>query len=348
MHQSLGDETAGQLLQAVERRDLLRGVERLLVACSGGGDSVALLVLLHDVAPQLGIRLAVGHVDHGVRGAEARRDADHVAMLAASFGVEMLETGPVPSPQAPSEATLRAARFQALGALASRCGADAIALGHTLEDRAETLLLNAARGAGRTGLAALRWRREVAGLLLVRPLLGIRRDALRRHLRGRGIGWMEDSTNESLDPVRNRIRRLVLPPLEAAVPGAVESLARLADVAGREEQWLEAMVAERLAALARPGATPGSLALELGALRAAHPALQARLVRLALARVRGGLAGVARSHIEAVLEIVGGPATARDLPGVRVRREGGSVLLLPLENRRLAAVTGTSSRDHKS
>lgn len=331
--------TQARLREELVRHAVLRDVDRLLIACSGGGDSVALLDLLHRLGDELGVRLAVVHVDHGTRPRESRAEAELVARLAAGRDLELhLERLGLDSSR--SEADLRAARLAALERVAGRTGVSAVALGHTLDDRAETVLMNASRGCGIGGLGALRRRRRVGGLLLLRPLLGMRREALRAYLRARDIPWCEDSSNASERFTRNRVRARVMPELEAIVPGAHEALARLGELAAREEDWLTDLVRRRLDRLRRPDPLAGALALDAGLLRECPPGLRARVLRDALREVRGDLRGLGHDHVEAALGVIAGAEAARDLPDVRIRLEGGRVRLLPLENRRLAGVTG--------
>ena len=172
--------------EAIERRGLLRGISHLVVACSGGGDSVALADLMVDLAPRFNVCVALAHLNHGLRGADSQADECHVADLARRYGIaceigRLADTDP---DGGGLEERLREARHSFLAATVARTGADAVALGHTLDDRAETVLMNLARGSGRRGLAGMRWRNRVHDLLLVRPLLGVRREPLRQYARG--------------------------------------------------------------------------------------------------------------------------------------------------------------------
>ena len=205
---------------------------RCVIACSGGADSVALVARLAE--GWHGDGLHVASVDHGLRGDAGARDVALVGALAARFGLPFhslrIDVG---SPDAPGslEARARAARYAALGALAERLGASVLAVGHTLDDLAETVWLRLVRGAGPRGLAAMPAARPLAPgspVTLWRPLLAERRAALRAGLRARGIPWSEDATNAERRFARNRVRLDALPAL-ARVLGAdpVPLLARL-------------------------------------------------------------------------------------------------------------------------
>lgn len=232
----------------------------VVVAVSGGADSVALLAAL-AAEPALATRLVVLHYDHAVRGEASASDAAFVAALAKALGLPLdLGRRDVAGPA--SETVLREARHAWLaGAMAAR-GAKVLCLGHHADDRAETLLLRLARGAGPEGLAAPRLdQRFRDGTRRVRPLLSRRREALREALVAAGAPWREDATNAAPGAPRNRLRLAALPALEQALgAGWHEGLARasdnLADAADALRAWLaelgglpDADGASRLAAL---------------------------------------------------------------------------------------------------
>lgn len=325
---------------AIERRGLLRGIRHLVVACSGGGDSVALTDLIVELAPQLELTVTLAHLNHGLRGSGSEADEGHVRDLAQRYGVAC-ETARLDDPDAAAgglEERLRNARHGFLSEVVGRIGADAVALGHTLDDRVETVLMNLARGTGSRGLVGMRWRNHVGRLLLLRPLLGVRREALRRYTRERGVAWREDPSNMDSRFTRNRVRSLVMPALEQALPGAVERIARAAELLDQDNEWLEGLVTEALAAARRDEPYPGATALDVGVLQGLPRALAARVLRQALSEVRGGLRGLYRAHVDAIVEqLLTGAESARDLPGVRARIEAGRLRLLPLKNRLLAA-----------
>jgi tRNA(Ile)-lysidine synthase len=205
---------------------------------------------LLEVLVSLGQRLAVAHVHHGLRGQDADADLELVRHRARSLGVAFFAEHVLAGRRdgRSPEARARALRYAALERVRAREGYRAVATAHTLDDQAETLLLRAVRG---TSPAALRGIRAVHGSArLVRPLLGVRRSALRAYLESRGIQWREDATNADLRFPRNRIRLQVLALLEEAHPGATRSLARLAEVSCELFDWLDGE-AERALGTAR-------------------------------------------------------------------------------------------------
>jgi tRNA(Ile)-lysidine synthase len=218
------------------------------VAVSGGADSLALLHALRALAGPRDWRLAVVTVDHGLRPGSAA-DAAFVADHAKALGlpVRVCTLGPAdlePHRQAGPEGAARAARYAALWPATDDLGCSWLATGHTLDDQAETVLLQLLRGTGPDGLAGM----AVRGGRLLRPLLGARRADTRACCAAIGLEWREDPTNAGDGPLRNRVRQRLLPLLEELRPGAAQALARTAALAADEREWLDPLVAEALAA----------------------------------------------------------------------------------------------------
>jgi len=324
-----------QVAAAARRDSLFEGVSRVLVGCSGGGDSVALLDILVRLAPQHDLRLAVVHLHHGWRGAEADDDMARVQQLAGARELEFFGRRVDLSNAAGSrEEAARGARLRFFAETAQRWSADAVALGHTADDQLETVVLHLARGAGRRGLGGMRRRSLVDGVLLLRPLLDCRRVDLRAYATVHALPWGEDSSNEDISLARNRLRRRLLADLQQINPGAVENVARAASLLADEDEWLDELAAAALADLAVDEPFTGGAALRADGLDELPRPLRRRVVRQAIEKVRGHRRGIAFEHVEWVLETRGD--AARDLPGVRVIREEDTVRFLPLAGRRLA------------
>lgn len=225
-----------QLDEMLHRRPLLPRGARLLVACSGGADSVALLRLLCAVnqSRYWGWTLVVGHVNHQLRGDASDEDARFVRRLAKSLGLSCcLERVTLASNArgTVSEAAARSARRLALAALGRKHRCAAIVLAHHADDQAETVLLRMLRGAGVRGLAAMAEKTRSAGepsAVLLRPLLALTREQLRAYLAQIDQPWREDHTNASQTFLRNRVRHELLPLLVTYQPRITEGLCRLA------------------------------------------------------------------------------------------------------------------------
>ena len=243
-----------RVLDSVGRHGLLQGGETVLIAVSGGADSVALLDVLRDLRPALGLALACAHVHHGLR-AEADADADFVQRLCEKlevpFHLERVAVRREP-PWEGLEAEARRARYAALEARAVALGARRIATGHTADDQAETVLMRLLEGAGPRGLAGIALARGV----FIRPLLETRREEILAHLASRGLGWVEDATNRDPRFLRNRMRHDVLPFLGHVFgPGVVESLCRSATLSRGLVADLERQARSELGRVATRGAS---------------------------------------------------------------------------------------------
>ena len=213
--------------------------QALIVAVSGGADSVCLLWLMKN----LGERLTVVHINHGLRGTESKKDEALVKKLCEKWGLELFVKSAKIKKGSGLESNARHARHKALASIALKKQASLVFLAHHQGDRAETLLMNLSRGAGLRGAGALRELAPFPGqptLALCRPLLNEESADLRKALKSAGVKWREDASNLDRKLARNRVRHEVLPSLEKAWPG---SSARLADFSRRAEEaadWIEA------------------------------------------------------------------------------------------------------------
>jgi tRNA(Ile)-lysidine synthase len=216
---------------ASDRRHVIAPGERVLIACSGGPDSTALLDGLARLAPPRRWLLTVAHVDHGLRDGSAA-DADIVAGLASARGLAFRSLRVDVEPGGSLQDHARVARHQALRAEAARVGAAQIALGHTADDQAETVLMRLLAGASPGGLPAMAERERG----LVRPLLRVWREATVAYCAALGIEPLVDPSNADPRFLRSRVRHEVIPALEAVFPGARRRLVVLAD---RQRRLLE-------------------------------------------------------------------------------------------------------------
>jgi tRNA(Ile)-lysidine synthase len=251
---------------------MLAGGETVLVAVSGGADSVALLSILSALTPAWRLTLHVLHVDHGLR-ANSARDAELVRALAVRLGVPMdverVRVGP-----GSVEAAARTARYAALEGWADRLGASRIAVGHTADDQAETVLMRVLGGAGVRGLAAIP---PVRGRI-IRPLIEIRGQILRDALTAEGVQWVEDPSNRDPKFLRNRVRHELLPLLAASYRAdVVPALVEVARLARETVGALDRTAARELDRLATGEA--GALTLSRRALAALPSPVAAEVLR---------------------------------------------------------------------
>lgn len=219
------------IVDAVERSGVLRARERLLVACSGGPDSVALAGVIAALAKPLELPWSLAHVHHGTRPS-AWQDECVVLRVGAAFGVPVRAIG-IDGTEL-DEAGLRAARYEALAEAARAVGASAIATAHHAEDQSETVLLALFRGTGSAGLAGMPARRELRpGIDLIRPLLGVPAEELRAACHAQALPYAVDPTNTDTELRRNAVRQ-ALDGLRPLFPGLDSAVARAADLAAQE------------------------------------------------------------------------------------------------------------------
>ncbi|MHB1130826.1 MAG: tRNA lysidine(34) synthetase TilS [Chloroflexota bacterium] len=349
--------SADRLLAQVEaflRREAgLRAGDLLLVAVSGGLDSVTLLHLLREIAPALDLRLHVAHLDHNLRGHAGRADASFVADLASEWGVPAtLAVADVVHYRRQSglslEAAARAVRYAFLADLTRKLGARGVAVGHTADDQAETVLLHFLRGAGLAGLrgmlavqtlpvhGAAQWRDleasdgAAASLRVLRPLLATSRTSVAAYAAARGLDFRVDASNSDLSITRNRIRHSLLPQLETFNPGFKEAVVRSASLIADDYAYLEEAAAAAWAHLARvEGKTVG---FALAEFQSRPLAVRRLLLRQAVARLLPEAAvTLGAGHVEAVLALATAGRTGATvaLPGgLQAQRSYDTIVLL--------------------
>jgi tRNA(Ile)-lysidine synthase len=322
---------------ALARAGGLAAGETVVAALSGGPDSVALLHALTRLAPGRGLRVVAAHLDHGLRPG-SRADAAFCRRLCRSLGVPLRTARADVRARARRdgggiEEAARLERYAFLRRIKDEEGAALIAVAHTRDDQAETVLLRLLRGAGRTGLAGMR---ERAGDLF-RPLLSIGRADVLAHLRTHGLASREDPTNADPAHRRNRVRLELLPYLERRFNPAVrQALARSAAVLAEEGEVLEGLARElrQRAALERSGL----VALSRAVLRTAPPALARLALRQALADA-GGLRGVTAVQVERLLRLLASPGSSgRSLP-----LPGGRQAIVHFDELRIGAAAPAAS-----
>ncbi|NJR40483.1 MAG: tRNA lysidine(34) synthetase TilS [Leptolyngbyaceae cyanobacterium CSU_1_4] len=306
-------------------RQLLFKNERLLVAVSGGQDSLCLMQLLLGLQPKWGWELAIAHCNHRWR-ADAVENALHVEAMARAWQVPSFCKTAVEIPA--SEAAARAWRYGALAELAIAEGYGAVVTGHTQSDRAETTLYNLLRGSGADGLRALSWQRElVSGIRLVRPLLEMTRRETAEFCQLFDLKVWEDSTNQDLYYARNRIRQELIPYLQTHFnPQVEQALAQTAELLTVDVAYLEQTAADLLQkAYSRSG-------LNRVVLQSIPLALQRRVIRQFLQQILPIAPNF--DQVERLVGLIGAPNRSQGdpLPGGAIAQVEGDWIRVKMQN----------------
>jgi tRNA(Ile)-lysidine synthase len=322
------DRVRNKVVRTIAGNKLFHPGETVVVAVSGGADSTALLHVLASLA-HLRLRLIVAHVHHGLRGAEADADVLFVEQLAGHYGIPVEITwADVRQVSRQRKVSLeeagRLVRYAWFDEIASKWQADSVALGHHADDQAETFLLRLLRGAGTTGLAAMRFRTETN---YVRPLLALTRAEILCYLQGRGLPFRHDASNDDTIFLRNRIRHECLPVLRTFNPAITACLNTTAELLAADEAVLESLTERVFGQCAH--VSHDRVQLQLPLVRQELPGLRLRLFRRAIQLVKGDLRRIAAVHVQAIDALTASVQGhgALSLPdGVLVMREGATLV----------------------
>jgi tRNA(Ile)-lysidine synthase len=337
MNSAAKSDLIGKIARALERAGLVRSKasasrgdsseksadESIVLALSGGPDSVALLYALRELRPRFGFRLAAAHLNHRLRGAESDRDEAFVRDLCSTLDVELVveQSSGLDSAAPNLEERAREARYAFLAAAAAQLGASHIATAHHADDQAETVMLRLLRGTGAAGLGAMAETMTLAptGVTLLRPMLHIGRHEILHYLESIGARFVSDSSNAHQGFLRNRVRIDLLPELERDyAPGLRRRLAALATEMRELDDYVARAGRIELNSRLREAVLGGPLdILDLNGFAGLHPALAAALLREFIAARIGSLRRLTRRHIDDVRWLCAGesPSATLDLPG---------------------------------
>jgi len=326
-------EITERVLFFIREQRLLSGCDNLVVAVSGGPDSVCLLHILVNLREKLGLRLHAAHLNHQLRGDEAEADARYVADLARQLDVPAtIERRDVRAYQtrhrlSPEEAA-REVRYDFLARVTQAAGTDRAVVGHTADDHIETVLMHLIRGTGTRGLRGLqpssRWQSSANRLAIVRPLLAVSRAETARYCRQHRLEPRLDASNLSLSPLRNRIRQQLLPLLQNYNPQIAEALLRAARIATEDFAFLDREVTRLWGKIARERGD--TVVLDRDKFLKLPPALQRHLLRAAIEKRLGDLKDIETRHIEGVLSSLNKPA------GKKISLPEGLVFAIEYDN----------------
>jgi tRNA(Ile)-lysidine synthase len=307
-----------RVLKFIQQNHLVSSPLKIVVAVSGGPDSVCLLHTLYQLRKELKISLHIAHLNHGLRGEESEQDAEYVAELAKKLDIPAtIEKRDVTAYQDEFRLSLeeaaREVRYNFLAQVADSVGAGPAAVGHTQNDQVETILLHIIRGTGTRGLRGLQFSQilnfDSKKLTVIRPLLEVKREETEEYCRRFDLHPRSDSSNLSLNMLRNRVRRELLPLLKNYNQGVFDSILRIGSISQDDLAFLETKSLQAWQKVVRK--EENTFILEKNGFNSLAPALQRQLLRMAIDQLLGTLKDIETRHIEEILKVLKKPAGRR-------------------------------------
>jgi tRNA(Ile)-lysidine synthase len=321
-----------RVLRFIHENHLVPNQCQLLVAVSGGPDSVCLLNILVNLREKLNIKLHIAHLNHQLRGAESEADAEYVSRLARQLGIPAtIEARDVKTYRARKRISLeeaaREVRYSFLADVAESVRADCVAVGHTTDDHIETILMHLIRGTGTRGLRGLQpatgWQSGEKNLMVIRPLLGVSRQETSDYCRDHRLEPRIDTTNLSLSPLRNKIRHQLLPLLRGYNPRITDALIRTGRIAGDDLALLDEKSAPLWGSIIQR--QEEMVVLDKAGFLKLPSALQRHLLREVIEDLLGTLKDIEARHIEEIITALDKPA------GKSLNLPGGLVFIIEYE-----------------
>jgi tRNA(Ile)-lysidine synthase len=311
----------GKTRSTIARYGMAMPGDRVIVAVSGGPDSVCLLDVLNRLSQELEINLVAAHYDHGLRQDEDEIEAQLVKDIAASMCIPFeFEKAPAMLKDSPSlEERARDARYAFLEKIRSKYGAQKIAMGHNLNDQAETVIIRLLRGSGPSGLAGIP---PVRDNIIIRPLIETARDEIINYLKAKRIPFATDSSNTDKKHLRNRIRLELMPMLLEYQPRLFEHLGTISNIIRDEDEFLESMASEWIKSESIK-AGHGDISAAVSSVKNLPAPLKNRVIRNLLKQVDGNVYPMEYDHVLSVLNLLDNeqPQCSIDLPnGITVKK----------------------------
>jgi len=312
-----------RVIRFIQENCLISSQHTLLVAVSGGPDSVCLLHILNNLKGELGISLHIAHLNHQLRGAESDADAQYVSDLASHLNISAtVEQRDVKGYKTRAHVSLeeaaREVRYAFLAQVARSIGANRAAIGHTIDDHIETILMHLIRGTGTRGLRGLQphteWKSKTDSLAIIRPMLQVSREETGSYCRRHKLRPRIDASNLSLSPLRNRIRHQLLPLLRGYNPRVDEALMRTARIASDDLAFLDEEIARIWDKVAQE--RESTIILDKEGFGQLPSALKRHLLRTSIEKLLGNIMDIETRHIEQIMAALTKPAGRRlSLPG---------------------------------
>ncbi len=335
------------VVRTINSHRMFQAGESVLIGVSGGPDSLALLSILHSLAPVLSIKIGIAHLNHSLRKNESDKDAAFVNSVSEKLKVPcFIKTEDVHayrrSHKLSLEEAARIVRYRFYNDLAENKGFDKIALGHNSNDNAELVLMNLFRGSGPLGLSGIP---PVRDGKFVRPLIEVSRGKIIEYLSARGLEYVTDKSNKDERYLRNRIRNTLIPDLEKSYnPKISQTLNRLSSILRAEDEWIEKTLHPAMNQITL-NQRENRISLSATKLRETHIAVKRRFIRGALKAVKGDLRRISYSHIESIIRLIKSSPTGfhLDLPdsiGVSLNEDAVTFLKMVQPAKRGSAFPG--------
>lgn len=282
----------------IEKNELIRPNSTLVLALSGGPDSVALLDVLYNLRKEFGLKLVIAHLNHSLRGNQSDLDEEFVKKLAKEYGL-ILETEKIELEKS-DEKTARRKRYQFFFRVAKKHKTDQIALGHNRSDQLETVLFNFVRGSGLKGLAGMKAKSKRGGCYLIRPLLTISRDKLINYLNEKDKNYRLDPSNVRLDYTRNKIRHQIVPELKELNPNLEKLITDKAMVYKASDEYLAKKAKEYLN---KNNVSDKKIVLDQKSFLSLPLILKYYTLLVSIEKIKGDLIDLKTINLEEVLDI---------------------------------------------
>ncbi len=300
--------------KTIQQYKMLQPGEKVIVAVSGGPDSMALLHILWEIRENLEISLVAGHLNHGLRP-EAEKEKSFVCNVASQLGIPFhWKKADVRGHQQARNLSLQEAareiRYEFLLAASRKYGATKIALGHTADDQAESLIMRFLRGAGTRGLAGIPPKRDE---IIIRPLIRTWKTEILSYLEERKINFLSDPSNRSLHYLRNRVRHELLPILERYNPRIRQTLVQMAELSREEEDFWQDLLEEKFPSLLVGKREKNRLTLDIPSLQVHPVALRFRIYRRGIEHLAGNLRFMGFPHFLAIDRLLENPGPSKQI-----------------------------------